>query len=158
MEDKIEIPDNCELVKENNTYIVKEKNPRPKTWEDFCRNYPITETEYFIGTFSDITNTEEGVLRTTHTDRNLCVSKEEAEAFLALMQLRQLRKAWIGDWEQPNGNFSTAAILYSISQQKIIVDWDRFWTLNILSFPTKRMAEEFLECFKDLCETAKILL
>lgn len=27
-----------------------------------------------------------------------------------------------------------------------------------LSFPTKEMAAEFLNCFRDLCETAKILL
>ena len=29
---------------------------------------------------------------------------------------------------------------------------------NVLSFPTKEMAEDFLGCFKDLCKTAKILL
>ena len=27
-----------------------------------------------------------------------------------------------------------------------------------LSFPTREMAEDFLSCFKDLCEKAKILL
>lgn len=158
MEVKIEIPDNCELVKEGNTYIVKEKDPRPKTWEDFCRNYPITETEHFIGTFSDITDVEEGTSRTTHSDRNLCISKEEAEAFLALIQLRQLRKAWIRDWEQPTSLTETTAITYNINDKKLVAESGHYWTLLPLSFPTKKMAKEFLECFYDLCETAKILL
>lgn len=159
MEVKIQIPDNCEFIKNGDTYIVKEKKQEPpKSWVEFCQNYPITEREHFISAFSVIADAEEGVLRTTKSDRNLCASKEEAEAFLALMQLRQLRKAWVGDWEQPNSNFLTAAILYSVNKQKVIVDCGNYWALNILSFPTKRMAEEFLECFKDLCETAKVLL
>ena len=42
MEVKINIPDNCELVKEGNTYIVKEKQKTfPKSWEEFCENYRI---------------------------------------------------------------------------------------------------------------------
>lgn len=156
---KIQIPDNCELVKDGDNYVVREKkqNP-PRSWEDFCRNYPITETEHFIGTFSAITDTEEGTLRTTHSDRNLCVSKEEAEAFLALMQLRQLRKAWVGDWEQPNSKTYIAAIAYNVDNTEVFVKVGNYWSNKNLSFPTQEMAEDFLSCFKELCETAKILL
>lgn len=33
------------------------------------------------------------------------------------------------------------------------------WAFNyVLSFPTEKMAKDFLNCFRDLCETAKILL
>lgn len=159
MEVKIEIPDNCELVKENNTYIVREKFTRPRSWEEFCRNYPRRKGEHYITRDSDIFSIEiDKISRDCKTDKNLCVSKEEAEAFLALMQLRQLRKAWIGDWEQPNSNSLTAAILYSVNKQKIIVECGNYWALNVLSFPSKQIANEFLECFRDLCETAKILL
>lgn len=159
MEVKIEIPDNCELIKEGDSYIVQERPSKPRSWEEFCNKFPVTSTEHYIDDYSDIINTS-GWTHSTRTsvDKNLCVSKEEAGAFLSLMQLRQLRKAWIEDWEQPNNSFATAAILYSVNKQKVIVDYGNYWTLNVLSFPTKRMAEEFFECFKDLCETAKILL
>lgn len=159
MEVKIEIPDNCELIKEDDSYIVREKVSKPKSWEEFCNKFPVTSTEHYIDDYSDIINTS-GWTHSTRTsvDKNLCISREEAEAFLALMQLRQLRKTWVGDWEQPNSNSLTAVILYSINKQKVIVDCGNYWALNVLSFPTKRMAEEFFECFKDLCEIAKILL
>lgn len=159
MEVKIEIPDNCELVKEGDSYIVREKVSKPKSWEEFCKNFPITPTEHYIDEYSNIISVF-GWIHSTRAsaDKNLCVSKEEAEAFLALIQLRQLRKAWIGDWEQPNSNSLTAAILYSVNKQKVIVDGGNYWALNVLSFPTREMTEKFLECFRDLCETAKILL
>lgn len=73
------------------------------------------------------------------------------------MQLRQLRKAWIGDWKQFKGML-VAGIFYSISEGKIVISYDRFWINTTLSFPTKEMAEDFLNCFRDLCETAKPLL
>lgn len=157
MEVKIEIPDNCELIKDGDAYIVKEKKQEPpKSWVEFCQNYPITEREHFIGAFSDIADVEEGVLRTTKSDRNLCVSKEEAEAFLALMQLRQLRKAWVGDWQHTKYNGDDYAYIVNI-KNKLGVG-HLVSTNSILTFPTKEMAEEFLNCFRDLCETAKILL
>lgn len=160
MEVKIEIPDNCELIKEGDSYIVREKVSKPKSWEEFCKNFPIKQEECFIDNDGDILSAAvfNDCYRRESEDRNLCINKIEAKAFLALIQLRQLRKAWIGDWEQPNSNSLTAAILYSINKQKVIVECGNYWALNVLSFPTKQMAEEFLECFKDLCETAKILL
>lgn len=156
MEVKIQIPDNCELIKDGNTYIVKEKKNKPRSWEEFCKNYPRTKDEYFIcdnssiAQVSNITYTRKAV-----SDRNICTSKEEAEAFLALMQLRQLRKAWVGDWK-PNiydaiyGIFVTRTNIVQIGYYGNI--------RRSLTFPTKEMAEDFLYCFKDLCETAKILL
>lgn len=161
MEVKIQIPDNCELIKDGDAYIVKEKKQKsPKSWEEFCEKFPIKQEECFIDYNGEILSATvlNGCYRRESEDRNLCINKEEAKAFLALIQLCQLRKAWVGDWEQPNSNFLTAAILYSVNKQKVIVDCGNYWALNILSFPTKRMAEEFLECFKDLCETAKVLL
>lgn len=115
MEIKIQIPDNCELVKDENTYIVKEKKLSPPR-------------------------------------------SEEAEAFLALMQLRQLRKAWVGSWEQPDHNTIISAITYYISDGRFIIMTGNFWNSQALSFPTRKMAMDFFECFRDLCETAKTLL
>lgn len=155
----ITIPDNCELVKEGNTYVIKEKGTKPKSWEEFCRNNSIQSEEVFISSMSDILSCASTPwVRDPFNDRNMLPSKEEAEAFLALMQLRQLRKAWVGDWEQPNSHTSIGVILCSIDTGVLFVDVDAYDSNVVLSFPSGEMAKEFLKCFKDLCETAKILL
>lgn len=150
---KIQIPNNCELIKDGDTYVVREKKQEPpRSWEEFCERYPIKKGEAFI----DMS----GIIYSALTDlagrkyRNWCVSEKEAESFLALMQLRQLRKAWVGDWE-PDGVKSHYAIIPKISSIEVGY-YDSIF--RNLSFPTKEMAEEFLNCFRDLCETAKILL
>lgn len=49
MEIKIQIPDNCELVKDENTYIVKEKKlSPPRSWDEFCEKFPVQIGEAFI--------------------------------------------------------------------------------------------------------------
>lgn len=157
MKVKIQIPDNCELIKNGDTYIVKEKkNDKPRSWEDFCRNYPITSEEYYIDEDSYIYQCN-SCSRKVEEDRNSYTSEEEAEAFLALMQLRQLRKAWVGDWN-PTTDKKFGIIYYSNLTKCFTTEFGIFDTPGPLSFPTEEMPKEFLECFKDLCKTAKILL
>ena len=156
MEVKIQIPDNCELIKDGDTYIVKEKDNKPRTWEEFCENYPITSEEYFIGYNCFIYEYDPGP-RNVEEDRNCCTSEEEAEAFLALMQLRQLRKAWVGDWN-PGTEEKYSKIYYSSLNKDFNTGFAIFDNPGPLTFPTEEMAEEFFSYFKDLCETAKILL
>lgn len=157
---KIQIPDNCELIKDGDTYIVKEKKKQepPKSWEEFCERYPLTGKEAFIDAYSNVRPPCECGTREVLSGKNWCDSKEEAEAFLALMQLRQLRKAWIGDWKQPDSRTTIAVIVYNLNSKKVITDSGNYWCNITLSFPTIEMAKDFLSCFKDLCETAKILL
>lgn len=131
------------------------KQTPPRSWDEFCMKYPIKNGESYIATSSNIYSVHYDCKE--RYSKSWCTSKEEAEAFLALMQLRQLRKAWVRDWEQPKGN-SCAGIFYSMSEDKITVFFDRFWSNITLSFPTKEMAKDFLSCFRDLCETAKNLL
>lgn len=158
MEVKIQIPDNCELIKDGDTYIVREKKQiPPRTWKEFCSMNRVKSGEAWIEPHSVISCYDKDDIRDRKqgSDRNLCTSKEEAEAFLALMQLRQLRKAWVGDWD-----YSTATTYAIIkTQDKKPAAHRGNWVFNCnLSFPTKEMADDFLECFKDLCETAKMLL
>ena len=155
---KIQLPDNCELVKDGDSYVVREKmqNP-PRSWEEFCEKYPLTDKEAFIDSYSNIKPPCLCGERKALSGKNWCASNEEAEAFLALMQLRQLRKAWVGDWEQPKEK-PIGAIIYDVNEDRIAISYLTFWSNITLSFPTKEMAEDFLGCFKDLCETAKILL
>lgn len=155
---KIQIPDNCELIKDGDTYIVREKKQGPpRSWEEFCEKFPKTIHEHFISGNSEI-NQVSNSPRYTEYDKNICVSKEEAEAFLSLMQLRQLRKAWVRDWEQPSSKTYIAVITYSINYKEVVVDTGNYWSNMTLSFPTKEMAKDFLNCFRDLCEIAKPLL
>ena len=158
MEVKIQIPDNCELIKNGDTYIVKEKkNDKPRSWEEFCDNYPLKD-DCFIRNNSSIESAKAlgivGDCRHVIEGVNWITSKEEAEAFLALMQLRQLRRAWVGDWN-PSGN-DYYAIIFSIETGLKIGEYAN--TYRTISFPTPEMTEDFLNCFKSLCETAKILL
>lgn len=152
---KIQIPDNCELIKDGDTYVVREKKQvPPRSWEEFCKKYPIQKGETYISPSSDIHTFKGDAFRDAELDKCICTSKEEAEAFLALMQLRQLRKAWVGDWKPSGGIYY--AIVYVIEGRLKVDFYER---LNkSLSFPTKGMAEDFLNCFRDLCETTKIFL
>lgn len=154
---KIQIPNNCELIKDGNTYIVKEKKQAPpRSWKEFCKRYPVKKNEYCIKepgyTLGAEANFE------TRKCATWCTSEEEAKAFLALMQLRQLRKAWVGDWEQPSSRIFIAAITYDINNTEVVVEPGNYWSNAVLSFPTKEMADDFLNCFRDLCEIAKPLL
>ena len=161
MEVKIQIPDNCELIKDGDTYIVKEKKQTPpRSWEEFCERYPIQNGEAYIDYYNgsgSIVEVQKS-LGGKRINKFWLVSREEAEAFLALMQLRQLRKAWVGDWKQPNSHSIIYVIKYDIDTNKVRLASGNFCGSCTLSFPDYKMAEDFLDCFKDLCETAKILL
>lgn len=74
------------------------------------------------------------------------------------MQLRQLRKVWVGSWEQPDHSTMISAIIHQISDGRVVIMTGNFWNSLALSFPTRKMAVDFFECFRDLCETAKTLL
>lgn len=66
----------------------EKQNELPKTWEEFCEKYPLKEDEVYIGSTSEFINVEESLgrrVRLCEEDRNLCISKQEAEAHLALM-------------------------------------------------------------------------
>ena len=156
---KIQIPNNCELIKDGNTYIVKEKKQTPpKSWEEFCEKNPHYYHEYYIDDDSNIVCQPFDFLRDPRIDKNWCVSKEEAEAFLALMQLRQLRKAWVGDWNPTSETKVFAWIETSHIHYKIYVNYGKHECSRVLSFPTKEMANAFLNYFWDLCVIAKPLL
>lgn len=150
---KIQIPDNCELVKDGDSYVVREKQNPPRSWEEFCERYPIGKNEVYFSSDGEIRLNITAIGQTRTTSKWM-INKQEAGAFLALMQLRQLRKAWVGDWV-PYKSYSAI-----VTNEEFIVGVStNVWNYKrVLSFPTKEMADDFLSCFRDLCETAKILL
>ena len=136
---EIEVPEGYTAKFNQETMKIElvKKDTKPKTWKECYDNYIDEEPTIWTP---------------------ILVSKEEAEAFRALSQLRQLYKVWIKDWvpDYSHSSYGTFGIRrYNKEQEFRILD---VGTSGLLIFPTKEMAEEFLDCFRDLIETAKILL
>lgn len=140
----------------------EKQNELPKTWEEFCKKNPVKKEECWIECLNGkilrlVDLGSKGTYRSPQMDKHLCTSKQEAEAFLALMQLRQLRKCYIGDWESDWTN--SEVLKYGITCIGGILSIVSTGTIHrVMSFPTKELAEQFLTNFKDLLEIAKLLL
>lgn len=135
-------------------YSEEELNSLPKSWKEFCKKYPKTDQEAYIGVMSAVyafAGTKRG--RNSDTDRNICPSQKSAEAHLALIQLEQLRDCWRQGWE-----LTTHEAVYAIKFSVHGLGVYNFVSREFLSFPTKEMAEEFLKCFRDLIEKAGDLI
>lgn len=156
----IVVPDGWECIVKNGVATFQEKkeniqNP-PRSWEEFCERYPKQLGEVKIDSACNMYEIEKNTLRRPYSDRNICTSKEEAEAFLALMQLRQLRKAWVGDWDfVASPLLSCHTIVYTKNSGLRV---RKTSSNHPMSFPTTNMAEDFFNCFKELLEKAKIFL
>jgi hypothetical protein len=137
----------------------EKQNEFPKTWKEFCERNPIKMGECLMGSYSNIYITEAvGISRDADEDRNYYISKQEAEAFLALMQLRQLRKAYVKNWEPDwKGTKQYKACIMHSGTDFIIAYFNDLCS-RPLSFPTEELAKQFLTNFKDLLEIAKPLL
>ena len=140
-------------------FSEKELNPLPRSWKEFCDQYSnINDTEYFIDNYSNIERLNDVVhnhCRLMNTDKNICPSKKSAEAHLAMIQLEQLRNCWWSDWKP----------IWGISQKWCIRLFNGVPSVGIttnistfLTFPTKEMAYEFLNCFRSLIEQAGDLI
>lgn len=121
----------------------------PKSWKEFCKNYPIQDGECWLSGCDEIYEKGPDIERIY---KNWIPSKKSAEAHLALIQLEQLRDCWRQGWEP----------IWDISEKWCIRLWGNELSVGIttnisrfLTFPTKEMAEEFLKYFKDLIEIAR---
>lgn len=151
----IDVRDGYELKFNPETRTVEEvkKEPiRSKSWEEFCNNHEVTEEEYYISSNSQIIKCKEDHRHSY--DTNNLGSKEDAEGILALIQLTRLHDEWVGDWEPDWSDFyNSKYAIYPYAKQIQVVCVTTSY--NLLSFPTKEMAEEFLGYFGDLIEKAK---
>ncbi len=140
---KIEIPEGHEIDREKSTFekIIFKKVGKPMSWGELKKI-----GGYYIDGGSEVSqHMPQG---TRWGDRNVFPTKQDAESALALAQLLQLRKAWIGEWEAiwDGGRF-----MYVITRCKKYLDIDCLSSsYGELSFPTEKMALDFLEAFKDL--------
>ncbi len=163
---EIEVPEGYKAVYNEDTQKVefKEKElPKinlkllPKTWEDFCATYPIKreQEECFIDENSEICIFSRRH-RNSKVRKNLLPNVKTARAFLALMQLIQLRdcyrQGWKPDWEQSYKKYC----IYC--EGNSVFPFDCIYNSRVLSFQSKEIRDEFLKNFKDLIEQAKELI
>lgn len=136
----------------------EKQNELPKTWEEFCENTPIQKGECLINAFSEIKKTiSVGDNRNADEDRTYFTSVQEAKAFLALMQLRQLRKAYVKDWEPDWADDTSPKYCIDLQNNDFSIHcW--YHMHSPLSFSKCELAAQFLNNFKDLLEIAKPLL
>ena len=135
-------------------FSEKELNPLPRSWVEFCKKYQIKPGETFVDGYSKFVGNTVGP-RNPIVDKNVCPSIKSAEAHLAMIQLEQLRNCWWNGWE-PIWDISQKYCIY-LSHNEVQV---RMCTnvARFLTFPTREMALEFLECFRDLIELARNLI
>ena len=129
----------------------------PKTWEEFCENYPTKNGECYIGTCCDIhilPEIDEG--RDIEMDKNVCPSQKSAEAHLAMIQLEQLRNCYRGLFVTVIGMPVWCIIRY---KGKLIIS-HRTWGTNetFLSFQSPEIAEKYLKNFEPLIKQAGDLI
>ena len=146
---KITIPEGYEIDQEKSTFekiIFKKANKYPKSWDNFLKNNPNANGEYFITTDSKIHQLDVITHSRNDIDQNLCKTKEEAEAFLALIQLKRLWHEYTDGFDGVNFNYSIQLVDY------IVYDWvvDEIDECNLFSFPSIELAQEFLNNFKEL--------
>ena len=124
----------------------------PKTWEEFCDNYMIDDSEAYFDTCGEVYISDK-TYRDSLYDKNVCPSKKSAEAHLALIQLEQLRDCYRqGDIP----DFTKAISKYCIAKINKRIDViESSYTSYFLSFTKKEVAEEFLTNFKPLIKIAE---
>ena len=140
--------------------IVEKKKELPKTWEEFCENYPyhvgegrIESNQCVCRVSSPLANGRRDCL----VDKTLLPNKEYAEAILALCQLIQLRdcyrQGWKPNWYNEDITKYTIEFYNGTSCQR-----GNKWTLQtILSFQTEELRNEFYDNFGDLIKKTKPL-
>ena len=126
----------------------------PRTWKEFCVNYPIQVGEAFINGQTSLINKYNNIFpRRLVKDKNVCPSEKSAEAHLALIQLEQLRDCYrqgdIPDFTKETNKYC----IVKINKRIDIVE--SFYTSFFLSFTKKEVAEEFLTNFKPLIKIAE---
>ena len=153
---EIEVPDGKKVVWKDNKVVFEDIKPQlPKTWEEFCKNYPIKRGECFIDTSNNILETV-WTVRNMYIDKNKLPNIKVAEQYLALMQLHQLRDCYRQGWT-PNWTDDSRRWYITKLKNKLYIGSISSYSA-FLSFQTKELAEQFLTNFKDLIEQAGDLI
>tara|TARA_R110000796_G_scaffold179592_1_gene296161 strand:+ start:447 stop:929 length:483 start_codon:yes stop_codon:yes gene_type:complete len=149
---EIEIPKGMEVDEKNSTFtriVFKEIKSEPKIWAELS-----ALPGYFIDKDSNIIQVSAigGLPRPVTANRNIFPTEADAESSLALAQLLQVRKDYIGDWEADWGDEDEYK--YIICRISNAIDLDH-WCMRYheLSFPTRDMRDEFMKNNMSLLKT-----
>ena len=135
---EIDIPEGfCDVKVEGIELIfLKEDDMKPKSWEEAYRRYAkghvVTHVQHIMGT-------------------NDSYTLKLLKPFIALVKLRIIREMWVGKWNTAYDGHKWSIMFvnsYCTGTRKLEVVDSYYQT--ILSFPTKEMAEEFMDTFTDL--------
>ena len=133
------------------------KKELPRTWKEFCKNYPCKKDECYMNSGCGLRGIREEAERQVNCDRNLLPNKQAAEAHLAYMQLHQLRdvwrEGWVPDW---TNELQSKYIIYNYKGELMTMCYSK--ASRFLSFQDEKRAKEFLEWFRDLIEKAGDLI
>ena len=143
---------NLDLEKAKEFGILEEKDTKCKSWDEFLEKYA-----YKIGFYFDEANGNiEKTVNPIAFDEQL--TEEETNAMVAFSKLLKLRRDWVGNWNPVwnNNNYDIKYCVKFVSNTLCIRPWET--CSHSFSFPTEKMAEEFLKCFKDLFEQCKYLI
>lgn len=140
------------LERENEYLKWYNSNDKPMSWEEYCEQNPLDGSECWIDVDCEIQDSAGVGDRKAATSANI-MSKELCEAFVAYMKLIQLRNAWVKNNKE--SDFERYRIC--VANGDLIIKSLYYETIG-LSFLSQDMAQEFLDTFKDLLETAKPLL
>ena len=153
---EIEVPDGKRVIWKDGKVIFEDiKSQLPKTWEEFCKNYPINSGEFVIGLSSQIGSPHWGD-RDINIDRNVLPNYKAGEAHLAYMQLHQLRDCYREGW-LPDGLSNQYSIerYYDPSNGVVKFRVIKYYSISkFLSFQTEERAKEFLNNFRNFIEKA----
>ena len=152
---KIVPPEGYEVDKKNSTFekiVFKEiSTDMPKSWNAFCQ-HSDTLGEYYINKDSNIEKLDFNFKR-TDLDKNLCKYRTDAEAFLALIQLRRLWWEWKDEKKGCEMRYSFS--ICPPNDWRISVGGDK--TVFPCYFYSEELAKKFLKTFKNLFNKVKIL-
>ena len=149
---KINIPEGYEIDRDNSTFeeivFKKIEDPLaklPKTWEEYCKQTEGYVSYFFSSPKSIIKSWFEG-------SYNEFITEERVKQYVALGRLLQLRDYWVKGYSE---------FRYAVYGDRLdgtaICDW-RDNINHPLTFPTREMAQKFVECFKDLMKEAHPLI
>lgn len=156
---EIILPQGWEVEKiENGKIILKEVvETLPATWEEFCEKNPMKSRECYIGFSFDVAMYSENDYRHSVYDESALLDKQTAEAFLALMQLIQLRDCYRQGWKPDWGNGDEWKFQIKCDKGCVCAGI-HCTTSKVLSFQTTEIRNKFLENFRDLIIQAKELI
>lgn len=142
---------NLDLEKAKELGVIKENDQRCKSWEEFKLKYKGNKGYYYDFTANEIYTP----INPWGVGEQLI--QQEAIAIQAFSKLLKLRRNWIGNWEPDYSNCHERKYCIEVYKGIFRVQYYSEYS-KTFSFPTEKMAKEFLECFKHLFENCKYLI